>query len=168
MSRIVFKKSQRYKLHQSKNFPSGQILFHCVMCWRYESNDTEPIGVASVVCLLLEAGIAYRITLCQNCRFFMFPALSGFEPKTPLQLTRQSCHRLCKSDGVLPAPIGPPFVRKDRNNEITIHVPSARVQGRHRRLSKQIEPTYTNLYTTHSEPIDSVTTKCGNYSTQSH
>ena len=52
----------------------------------------------------LEAGILYRIALYQYRRFF--PDLLGFEPTTPLLLTRQSCRRLSKSNGVLPTPIG--------------------------------------------------------------
>ena len=54
----------------------------------------------------LEVGIAYRIVLCQNRRFFIFPALSGFEPTTPLQWPRQSCRHQSDSNSVLPAPIG--------------------------------------------------------------
>ena len=53
----------------------------------------------------LDPDIAYRIALRQNRRFFIFPALSGFETATPFQLTSQSYRHLSESNGVLPAPI---------------------------------------------------------------
>ena len=41
-----------------------------------------------------------------------------------------------------PPQLDTPFVLKDRNNEITIHVPPTRLKGCHHSLPKQIEPTH--------------------------
>ena len=77
----------------------------------------------------LEDGIAYLITLCQNSRFFIFPALSGFEPTTPLQLTRKSCHGLymvCLSRTVSFLPKSDTlFGCKTQKTETTCHVQQA-------------------------------------------
>ena len=49
----------------------------------------------------------YRTALCQNRKFLILLALSGFEPTKSLHLTWQSCRCLSDLNGVLPAPIGP-------------------------------------------------------------
>ena len=51
-------------------------------------------------------------------------------------------------------------MRKDRNNEIIIHVPPARVKGCHRRLSKRIEPTHGGYQPTTFEPNLSIGLAC--------
>ena len=56
-----------------------------VTFWSYQVQGVQ-------VQTVLEAGIAYRIALCQNHRYIIFSALSGFEPTTlPLAIGRYRC-----------------------------------------------------------------------------
>ena len=55
--------------------------------------------------------------------------LVRFEPMTPLSLSRLSHRHIFGSNIVLPPKSEPPFVRKDRFTEITVHVPHTRVKG---------------------------------------
>ena len=55
-----------------------------------------------------------------------------------------------------PSQSDPPFVHKDRNNEITIYVPPTRVNGRHRSSPKRIEPTNDGYQPTKFQPKQSI------------
>ena len=52
----------------------------------------------------------------------------------------------------LPPQSEPPFVQKDRNIEINIHVPPTRVKGRHRCLPKRIEAIHGGYQSTKFAP----------------
>ena len=98
-----------------------------------ESFEQKPSMLEHCTLLLydfeLDAGIAHCIALYQNRRFLIFPPLSGFEPTTPLQLSKNLA-AVCPIQTVsFPPQSDPSFVRKDQSNDITIHVPPTRVKG---------------------------------------
>ena len=103
------------------------ILKNCFLCRRMpEYRMTMGSGNT------LEAGTAYRIALCQNRRFISLPVFTsgGMRTHDPTIIDKPVSPPSFRIERRLSHPNRTlPFMRKDRNTEIIIHVPHTRVKG---------------------------------------